>query len=159
MTQLWLILTRFLGLWMMFAEKFDMSVRSRTNLLDMKTQTFVVSANSKTLMKIQSVKHLEEFVLGLDTHSTKDDHIYQPLIHVRKITLTGQLQYSVVKCVDILSLMLRNFCELKSGHSKVANWLTEFLEVLQDIIDIICLVRGQIEVIVYIFSIWSSPYE
>ena len=153
--QLWLILTRFLGLWMMLAEKFNVSVRSRMNLLDVKTQTFVVSANSKTLLKIQSVRHLEKFVLGLDTCSTKDDYIYQLLIHVRKITLMGQLQYPVVKCVDVLSLTLRYFCELESGCSKVANWLTEFLKALQDIDDIICLVWEQIEVIVYIFSIWS----
>ena len=87
--QLWLILTIFLGLWMMFAKKLNMSVRSRTNFLNMETQTFLVPANSETLLKIESISHLKQFVLGLDTCSTEDNCIYQSLIHVRKIALMG----------------------------------------------------------------------
>ena len=61
---------------MTFAKELYLSIRSRMNLLNMETQTFVVPANIEILLKIESVRHLKEFVLGLDTCSTKDDRIY-----------------------------------------------------------------------------------
>ena len=54
-------------------------------------------ANGETLLKVESVGHLKKHILSLNTRCPKDDHIYQSLIHVREITLTDQLQDSVVE--------------------------------------------------------------
>ena len=98
-------------------------------------------ANSETLLKVESVGHLKKLILSLNTCHPKDDHIYQPIIHVGEITLMGQFQDSVVECVDILTLSLRNLGKFESCHSEITDWLTKFLEALQNIVDIICLVQ------------------
>ena len=56
-------------------------------------------ANGETLLKVESVGHLKKLVLSLNTRHPEDDRIYQSLIHVREITLMGQLQDSVVESV------------------------------------------------------------
>ena len=98
-------------------------------------------ANSETLLKVESVGHLKKLVLSLNTCHPEDDCIYQSLIHVREITLTSQLQDSVVECVNILTLSLRDPGKLEPSHSQVTEWFAKFFESLQNIIDIICLVR------------------
>ena len=98
-------------------------------------------ANGETLLKVESVGHLKKLVLSLNTCHSEDDRIYQSLIHVGEITLMGQLQDPVVEGVDVLSLSLRNFGELECGHSEVTDWFAKFLEMLQNIIDIIHLVQ------------------
>ena len=87
-------------------------------------------ANGETLLKVESVGHLKKLILSLNTCCPEDDCIYQSLIHVRKITLTGQLQDSVVECVDILTLSLRNLGKLESGCSEITDWLAKFLKAL-----------------------------
>ena len=98
-------------------------------------------ANGEILLKVESVGCLRKLILSRNTCHPKDDCIYQSLIHVGKITLMGQLQDSVVECVDVLTLSLSNLGKLESGHSEITDWLTKFLEVLQNIVDIICLVQ------------------
>ena len=98
-------------------------------------------ANSETLLKVESVGNLKKLVLSLYTHHPKDDRIYQSLIHVRKITLMGQLQDSVVEGVNVLSLSLRDLSKLEPSCSEVTDWFTKFLNALKNIIDIIHLVH------------------
>ena len=98
-------------------------------------------ADRKTLLKVKSIGCLKKLVLSLDTHHSKNDGINQPFIHIGEITLTGQLQDSVVESVHVFSLPLRDFGELKSGHPEVTNRLTKLFKSLQHIVDIICLVR------------------
>ena len=98
-------------------------------------------ADSKTLLKVESVRHLKKLVLSLDTCHPKDDGIYQSLIHIREITLTSQLQDSIVECVDVLTLSLTNFGKLEPSRSEVTDGFAKFFKSLQHIVDIICLVR------------------
>ena len=62
-------------------------------------------------------------------------------IHVGEITLMSQIQDSIVECVDILTLLLRHLGKLEPSHSEVTDWFAKFFKLVQNIIDIICLVR------------------
>ena len=71
----------------------------------------------------------------------------------------SHLQDSVVESVNILTLSLRDFGKLEPSCSEVTDWFAKFFESLQNIVDIIGLVRLQVEVIVNIFTIWSGPNQ
>ena len=69
----------------------------------------------------------------------------------------SHLQDSVVESVNVFTLPLGDFGELKSGRSEVTDGFAKFFKSLQYIVDIIGLVQWQVEVVVNIFTIWTRP--